>query len=137
MNEEAWNSQKTDNLLVISALANPSLMLHYIKSQFSPKQLEHIEFRDHHNFTKKEVLSFVDKFHNFAAQNKAIIVSEKDAARLRSVIVDTEFERLPVFVLPIQVVFLDEDQQYFNQKILKYVRENSADHQIHSEQDEL
>jgi len=131
----AYNSIKNvgdiENILLISALANPKPMFDYLKSKYSPKNIEHIEFRDHHYFSDKDIYEFIQKFNSFAEQNKIIVISEKDAARLRVATKETAFEKLPVFILPIEVSFNADSKRIFNEKITNYVRENKADYNIH------
>ena len=133
----AFNQQKAprniENILLISALANAKPLYKYINTTYSPKKIEHIEFRDHHNFNEKEISSFIQKFNIFAEQNKIIIISEKDAARLRVVTKGTAFEELPVFVLPIEISFIANYAKIFNEKIINYVRQNKADYKIHTD----
>ena len=120
-----------ENILVISALANPKPMLDYINTEFKPTKVEHIEFRDHYNFSKNDILSLIEKFNSFAEQNKIIIISEKDAIRLRAVTKGTAFDNLGVFILPIKISLFAESEEIFKDKIINYVRENKANHSIH------
>jgi len=123
--------KSVENIMVISALANPKSMLEYINTNFKPTKIEHIEFRDHYNFSKNDILSLIEKFNSFAKQNKIIIISEKDAIRLRAVTKGTAFDNLGVFILPIKISLFAESEEIFKDKIINYVRENKANHSIH------
>ena len=125
------NTEEINNILLISALANPKPMFDYLENKYSPKRIEHIEFRDHYYFSDKDIFNFIQKFNSFAERNKIIVISEKDAARLRVSTKGTAFEKLPVFILPIEVSFIANSNQIFNEKIINYVRENKADYNIH------
>lgn len=124
-----------ENIMVLSGIANPAPMIHFIKEKFSSQNIEHIQFRDHHNYSKKDLQNIIEKFNSFADQNKILIISEKDAARLQGMISGTEFENIPAFTLPIKINFLGDNKEYFNNYIQTYVRENKADYSIYSEQD--
>ena len=118
-----------DNLLIISGIANPKPMIEYISEKYPNSKIEHLEFRDHYNFTNKDILSFTEKFNTFAGSNNIIIISEKDSVRIKSISRDTEFEKLPIFVLPIGISFIGGNNK-FNTIITDYVRENSRNYSI-------
>ncbi len=119
---------KANNIMVVSGIANPTPMLDYIKDKFMPTEMEHIAFRDHHRYSSKDIVSIIEKFNSFASQNKFIVISEKDALRLREITQGTAFMDLPVFILPIKISFLDNDKTIFNENIISYVRENTENH---------
>ena len=118
-----------DNILVISGLAKPKPMIDYINNQYLGANIEHLEYRDHYNFTKKDIITFIEKFNIFASSNKIIIISEKDSARLKDISEGTEFNSLPIFVLPIGISFIGGNNS-FNSKIENYVRKNSRDYKL-------
>ena len=120
------------DILIISGLAKPKPMLDYIKNTYTNANIEHLEYRDHYNFTKKDITLFIEKFNTFAGSNKIIIISEKDYARLRDIAKDTSFNKLPVFALPIGISFIGGNNT-FNSKIENYVRENSRNYSISEE----
>ncbi len=124
-----------ENILVISALANPKPMINYINKNFEAVKIEHIEYRDHYNFSKNDISTLIEKFNSFAEQNKIIIISEKDAIRLRAVTKDTAFNNLGVFVLPIKISFIAESEEIFKEKIINYVRENKTNSNLYSQTD--
>jgi len=135
----SYNNENTpnsiENILIISALANPNPMIDYIQQKYKPSIIEHLEFRDHYNFTKKDISSFIEKFNSFAEQNKVIFISEKDAIRLRAVTKNTAFENFEVYILPIKVSFILESEKIFNTQIINYVRENKTNSSIYSQAD--
>ncbi len=128
-NKSVVMPNKIENILVISGLAKAENMISYINTKYKGAKLEHLEYRDHYKFTKKDIEVFIEKFNTFAGSNKLIIISEKDAARLREVSQNTEFEKLKVFVLPIAIDFIGGNSN-FNDKILNYVRSNSRNNNI-------
>ena len=65
-----------------------------------------------------------------ADKQTIVITTEKDAARLLSMgQVYEDFTlfsvRFPLYILPIEVEFMDEQEERFNQFILSYVQKNS------------
>ncbi len=128
-NKEHDINRKIDNILIISGIANPKPMLEYISNKFSASIIEHLEFRDHYNFTIKDIQSFIEKFNTFAGSNNLIVISEKDSVRLKNISKGTAFKSLPIFVLPIGISFIGGNKE-FNTIITDYVRENSRNYSI-------
>ena len=65
-----------------------------------------------------------DTWDTISADDRLIITTEKDAARLAD---DSRMDELRPFlhVLPIEIVFLRDQEKTFNQYIKHYVRKNS------------
>lgn len=130
-NEGLDDLNEIENMMLVTGLANPDSMYRYLQESFNPKQVEHIKYRDHYRFTSKDVTSIVEKFNSFAPSNKILVISEKDAVRLREVAQDADFENLPIYVLPIRTKFAEQDQKIFNETIINYVRENTSYNSIY------
>ena len=96
--------------------------------QFTP-----IRFEDHHNFTKKDIDLIASKTKQSESGNTIVVTTEKDAMRLieymrKNPSDDVEFIRnryQDFYVLPVEVKFMKEKQDEFNQIILSYVQKNS------------
>ncbi len=85
--------------------------------------VKHYAFPDHHTFTEKEIQSIYDQHFNSAGNHCALITTEKDWMRLQSEQIRNIVSLLPVFVVPVQVKFLTEDQRdKFNQIVIDHVR---------------
>ena len=125
---------KEMNIVLISGIAKSLGFEDYVKSEYQPKSFVHFNFRDHYHFKESDLKNIEEKFNTFA-NPKIILCTDKDAVRLSEVAQGNSFEMLPVFRLPIEVVFLGDDKKLFDKKITDYVRQNKADFGIHSEQD--
>ena len=90
-------------------------------------KLHPVAFRDHHNFSAKDMAYIARIFDNIASDRKAILTTEKDAMRLRS-LNDERLKNLPVYYIEIEVELLDGAQQ-FEKEIVDYVRANQIDSQ--------
>ncbi len=101
----------------------------------SPKQLEHdltpltlhlnpLIFRDHHEFNEKDIHLINSTFADMP-QNKCIITTEKDAARLQHVKGLSDAVRQHLYVLPVEICFMQDQGETFNHHIIDYVRKNS------------
>lgn len=60
-----------------------------------------------------------------AEGKRMIITTEKDAARLKSHPALNEALKPYIYVLPIEIEFLQNQQYIFNQNIISYVRKDS------------
>lgn len=105
-------------VILLSGIASPQ-QLEYDLEKFC--QFEAIHFADHHNFTDKDLKKVKNKVDAISEPGKQtiIITTEKDAVRLRPL------PNLPIYALPIEVQFMDDKTEDFNQYILSYVHKNS------------
>ena len=60
-------------------------------------------------------------------EKRLIVTTEKDAARFEGKDVSKESLYLYIYILPIEVRFLNDEGKMFNQNIIEYVRENTRD----------
>jgi tetraacyldisaccharide 4'-kinase len=94
----------SSSVLGIAGLANTEKFEQYLKQSFS---LAHFEsFGDHHNFSRKELTGLWTKYGNFA---QAIVTTEKDAARLKSI---RGLDDIPIFVIPVSIAFLSGEAAF-------------------------
>ena len=89
-----------------------------------------MEYGDHHEFTRAELQDIKKKFDSITATEKLIITTEKDAARLSTYTLDESISN-NLYVLPIEVEFLQDQQETFNNYITDYVNKNSRNRIIH------
>ena len=82
--------------------------------------LHHSQFRDHHQYTTKDIQNLREIYNNFGTAAQAVLTTEKDAVRLINSPLLKELKHIPVFYLPIDVEFIGSDQQAFDKMILAY-----------------
>ena len=111
-----------ENVLLLTGIASPR----QLKEDITPltSHLTSLTFPDHHTFSRKDIRRLNS---TFAAMDspKRIITTEKDAARLAAAEGLSEEVRQNIYVLPVHVSFMLEQQSTFNENILGYVRKNS------------
>ena len=91
-------------------------------------EVELMQYDDHHSFTTAE---FEDIARHFAHNGCTVIVTtEKDATRIRHRQDLPQTIRENIYALPIEVKFLDNDAEKFNENIYNYVTENSRNSRI-------
>ena len=111
-----------DGRLLFCGIANPKPLEEKLSSQF--KHLETITFRDHHAYSEKDIKAVLKKYHELSGNQKIIVSTEKDFARLTNSPYLCQFESVPLFVAPISINIHQKEK--FNKEILDYVRK---DHQ--------
>ncbi len=124
---EGWTLSKLREnnpaVLLVTAIASSQSMKDFLKNYVST--LKELSFRDHHNFTKKDFQLIEQEWETLPTENKIIIVTEKDAARLYSNNYLPEMLKPKIFALPVEVKFLFDQESLFIHKLKDYVRENS------------
>jgi tetraacyldisaccharide 4'-kinase len=113
---------KKSNVLLLTGIGSPMQMEYDINkfTKFTP-----MHFSDHHDFTKKDQQRMMEQFNKLSGADKLVITTEKDSTRLlQCEYLDKEFKD-SIYVLPVEVVFLNDSDEDFNNKIIGYVRKNS------------
>lgn len=110
---------KDKDILLVSGIASPQ-QLEYDLSKITT--FSSLHFDDHHNFTTEDIAKIEEK-----AQGKVIVTTEKDASRLSSM-GEGAFSKdvaKSIYVLPVEVSFMNNKQEEFNKLIKSYVSKNS------------
>ena len=110
------------HVLLLTGIASPEQMEQDLKRH--AKEIHPLAFADHHHFREKDIRLINDTFSQLPSP-KCIITTEKDAVRLRTVkgLSDDVVQHL--YVLPIHIKFMLEQEKTFNKHIIDYVRKNS------------
>lgn len=115
---------KSASALIVTGMVQPEPFVRHIRSLFG--KVEHIAFPDHHAFTTADLQRLADVFGSFAAGPKTLITTEKDAARLRSLITGSPLKGLPLAVIGIRTVILNEPERFAD-----LIRTHVATHPAH------
>ncbi len=108
-------------ILIVSGIANPQPVLHFLHKIM--KVEDTMFFPDHHEYTKADIQAISIRFHSIPATEKYIIVTEKDAVKLRELDMDAPFKRVFLFI-PVEVQFLARGEKAFYKRIDKYSKRN-------------
>ena len=107
------------DVLLISAIARTDYLIDYLEKQTGV--INSIEHEDHHYFNKGDISSLNRQFKAMTNKKRVIITTEKDAMRLE---LHRDFlikERLPIFVLPLEVRFHFDEGPKFDEYIKNYL----------------
>ncbi len=117
----------TSTLLIVG-VARPQGFISEMRKKTGVKKI--LTFPDHHNFTEHDVRLINDSFDALPKENRTIITTEKDACRLLSTKGLSLDVQKALLVQPIEVEFLNNGQQSFNNQIKTYVRQNQSDSRL-------
>ena len=81
-------------------------------------------FRDHHRFTQYDITRVAEQA--IAARVAIVLTTEKDAMRLRSVIDGSPLAALPLMVIAMRAVILNEPERF-----TALIRDHVATHPAH------
>ena len=109
----------TMEILMVSGIANPAPLKRYL--QEVSKTYYEILYSDHHIFSIDDLNEMVKRFNHIQTSQKIILTTEKDAVRL--VKFEQQLKALPVYVIPIEVEFLFNEEQVFSDLITKFIKE--------------
>ena len=111
-----------EHVLLLTGIASPRQMMEDLHPYVS--HLEPMTYRDHHNFTPSDVEEINRRFAGMPAP-KLIITTEKDATRILALKGLSEEVRKALYMLPIKIEFMLDQEEIFNENIIGYVRKNS------------
>ena len=110
------------HVLLLTGIASPQQMTLDLKPLCS--ELIPLTFSDHHDFKAKDI-AHINQMFEVLPEPKMIITTEKDAARLETVEGLSDDVRNHLYVLPVEIKFMQDQEELFNHKILSYVQKNS------------
>lgn len=105
--EISLNELKDDPFILVTGIAKPELLVDYLNNK--KLSFKHLDFPDHHNFTKNEV-------EKLKKHGKLVVTTEKDFMRLKN-----RVENL--YYIEIKIKFLFQKENEFNGSIIKYLNE--------------
>jgi tetraacyldisaccharide 4'-kinase len=99
------------NALLVTGIANPKPIEKLLKEKNVP--YKKLSFADHHNFNIFDIQKIKSSFSSIDSENKIIITTHKDAVRLLKY--KNEISHLPIYILPIEIHFLfNEEEKFMN-----------------------
>lgn len=127
---DAPNITEATQILLVTGIANTKSIEDYVAKSLS-KNITHIKYKDHHNFSQKDVAKISNAFATLSGDDKVIVTTEKDAVRLNEMDFAPEL-RQRMYYLPIEVNFVFDDELELKNEILKYVTEDKRNYRLHT-----
>ena len=110
----------TKNIILATGIANAEPLKTYLL-QNGYSILEHLNWPDHHHYTKADLHKMKQTWQKSEAEKASILTTRKDAVKLMHPEFAEAVKQLPIFYLPIEVKFL-EKQAEFEQMVLAAVK---------------
>ncbi len=110
------------NALLLTGIASPRQMELDLKNRC--RSITPLSYGDHHQFNERDAARISEAFSRLP-EPRIIITTEKDASRLEATPALTSEVRQALYVLPIRIRFMLDQEENFNHKIISYVRKNS------------
>lgn len=119
---EPWMATKSSEVLLVTGIANPGPLKKHLEETFNG--YDELAYNDHHIFTIDDLKHILKKFNQMTSSGKIILTTEKDAVRLQKF--SQQLRDLPVFVIPIQPVFLFQEENQFTRLMTTFIQEFPA-----------
>ena len=126
--KERFSCTGDEQVLLVTGIASPAPLAEEVKS-YTPN-VNLLEFGDHHDFSTKDLQLIKERFVQLEGSKRLIITTEKDATRLKEHPALSEELKPYIYVLPIEIEFLQNQQYIFNQNIIGYVRTYSRNRSL-------
>lgn len=107
------------NVLLICAIANTDYLLDYLYQKVN--YVKALEYEDHHFFNNFDVSNLKTEFDKIEEDKKIILTTEKDATRLE---LHRDFilkNKLPIYVLPVEVAFHFNEAPLFDKDVKNFL----------------
>ena len=106
------------HVLLLTGIASPQQMIADLQHQ--TRHITPLSFPDHHDFTLRDLQKIENAFSELRGSKRLIITTEKDASRLRPMKGLSPIVRRHIYVLPIEVEFLRNQEEEFRKLILDF-----------------
>ena len=107
------------DVLLVSAIAYTDYLMQYLGQTVNSVQA--LEYSDHHLFNEDDLNTVLRRFQAMPGQHKMILTTEKDATRLELHHAFFWKNNLPVYVLPVQVEFFDNDEAELQAEVKRFL----------------
>lgn len=122
-----------ESVLLLTGIASPEQL--HIDLRRHTQRITTLSYPDHHNFTPYDIRHINHVFASLPSP-RIIITTEKDATRLLYMQGLSREVKESLYILPIRVDFLRDEQDMFNEKISGYVLKNSRNRFLAKNQDD-
>ena len=106
-------------VLLVTGIAQPQHLHKHLEQYAS--LITALKYPDHHRFTSYDIQEIAEDYEGLANDNRMIITTEKDAARLISMEIPESIKN-DIYTIGIEIEFLFNGKQNFNAQIDKFLR---------------
>ena len=116
------------SVLALSGIASPRPFVEEVGRHYA--EVHSLAFPDHHAFSEGDIRRIESTFASLPGEDKLIVTTEKDAARLLTNKYISEATRRHLFYLPIRITFAQGREAEFAQSILRHIETFRANKKI-------
>lgn len=120
--------EKQRTIIMVTGIAKPILMEQELEKY--ARKLVKIKYADHHNFRKKDINHILQTYNKQADPETLIVTTEKDAMRLQDSKYAGLLRNTPLYYLPVEIGFIYDNADKFNNQIINYVTKNKRKYHI-------
>ena len=117
------------NIVLVCGIARPEPLITYLKSHAN--DVHTLSYQDHHYFVTADLEEIKSTFDEWQVENKIIVTTEKDAARLHLHLDKLRAWNITIAVVPIAVTVLFNKGNIFDDLVLKYVDDTIVENSDH------
>lgn len=111
-------------VVLVTGIADPTPLVEYISA--SAGSVTHIQFSDHHNFNRGDILRITSALKALEQPDKIVVTTEKDSVRLKEFTIIADPVRDHIYFLPVKVRFI-ENEEKFIKRVTEYAGKNNRD----------
>ncbi|MDX2001186.1 MAG: tetraacyldisaccharide 4'-kinase [Chitinophagales bacterium] len=119
LNSERKPIDNNTTVYLVAAIARPHYLESHIRSH--AKEVYTRYFPDHHAYTETDIEEFVTALKNITAEDKVMLITEKDAVKLIPFRDRIAKEQLPIYIQPVETDFFPKDKTIFDRELIEYV----------------
>lgn len=105
-------------VVLVTGIAHTTHIEQYIKEQV--KQVSLLAYMDHYSFDEKDFDEIIATLKKKKSAQKIIVTTAKDAVKWMPFA--HKFKDIPVYILPIKQQFLFDEEQLFNQALIRFIK---------------
>lgn len=113
------NPENFDHVFLFSGIADPAPFHDFAHTRWNVYGVK--VYKDHHTYTSRDVSDIADMIQGSGHKKKMLLTTEKDAVKLKNNPEMALLHDLPVFYLPVRMVFIDNGPE-FEQLILEQIQ---------------
>lgn len=107
-------------IFLLTGIARSEALEEHLKTKCDKLYVH--KYCDHHRFTAGNLQKLQNHFNKTISYAKVVITTEKDAMRLLDPILREYLNGIPVYYLPVQVVFQDSDKKKFDRMVFSFLK---------------
>jgi tetraacyldisaccharide 4'-kinase len=111
---------RESKVMLVTGIANPEPLKQFLNGV--TMVAEEIAFSDHHNFNTSDLFTLKRTYEKIKSPEKYILVTEKDAIRLKELSIEDMILKESLLYVPVKVKFLNNSEIAFNHIVHEFLK---------------